>query len=111
MLVRTIVSHLVVTLRDMVVGLLLFVALAMGLSGDDSFWRISSASAYQLSGLQPEGLVTADFSLGYPGHATSMVILALTFATMFAFNVGLLRHLRLSYARAGNYLGGSDCTR
>ncbi|MEZ5850235.1 MAG: hypothetical protein R3D68_06230 [Hyphomicrobiaceae bacterium] len=105
MLVRTVLNRIVVTLRDMVVGLLLFVALAMGLSGDDSFWRVSSASAYQLSGLQPEGLVTAGYTVGPHGHASSMVILGLTVATMFAFNVALLRHLRSAYVRAGNYLG------
>lgn len=96
-------------LRDATLGILLFLALGPLVATGAETWSITSAAASGGNGL-PDGLADAialmpaqsassASLLGHaPPHVAQILVLATTFAVLFAFNAAVLRHLRRVYA-------------
>ena len=101
-------------LRDLVGGLLVFLMLLVACGGPGAPWSLSHASAADQIAARAIGITSpagpgtenAIFAavlqgpVATPGRTdpVTMSVLGLTFSLMFAFNLGLWRHLRRVYA-------------
>jgi len=100
--------------RDWLLGLGMFVVMALGLSADHQSWGPSTAVASSPGWSQPHEMATpaasnkdplyfaamyqAPTGTGTVGRTTALVILGLSFSLLFSFNLFILRHLRRVYA-------------
>ncbi len=100
--------------RDWLLGLGLFVVMALGLAADHQTWGPSKAAASGTDWSQPHEMATpsavqpsavyfaamyqSPASTGTAGRMTALAILGLTFSLMFSFNLFIWRHLRRVYA-------------
>ena len=98
------------TLRDFLVGLAVFAALCVPFSGQTAMSSAIASDAVVSQAIEassPTGVVADNarvaalirLPVASPGpHTSTLVILGLTFAVMFTFNLAISRHLRRVYA-------------